>query len=184
VLSLVLLVIALAGGNTVAAQNHSFPREHQIKAAFLYNFARFIDWPASAFADDSTKMVVGILGEDPFGEDLDQTIQGKKVGGRGLAIKRFRRLEELEPIQILFISSSEKKHLTHILEALQGMSVLTVSEVDGFAQRGVVINFFLENRKIRFEINVDAAKRAGLRISSKLLRLARVVQEDNSGEAK
>ena len=150
-------------------------REYQIKAAFLYNFVKFVEWPAEAFAETDGTITIGVLGEDPFGAALE-TLQGKTVKGRKLVIKRFKDLQDLQSSHILFISSSEKEHLPQIFETLKDVSALTVGEMAQFAHGGGIINFTRRKNKIRFEINVDAAERAGLKISSKLLRLAKVVK--------
>lgn len=157
------------------------PTEYQIKAAFLYNFAKFVEWPADTFADPHAPIVLGIMGEDPFGSVLDKMVLSKTVNGRGLVIKRLKPGPDLRNCHILFISSSEKKHLAQILESLKGSSVLTVGETDRFVQSGGVVNFILEENKVRFEINVDATARARLKISSKLLALARIIVDERAG---
>jgi hypothetical protein len=170
-------VCVVAGGIPNAQAGSSPPGEYEVKAAFLYNFAKFVEWPAEAFDDADAPLTIGVLGEDPFGDTLEQTVKGKTANGRKLAIRRFHKVRDLQPCHILFISSSEKRHLSEILDRLKGSSVLTVGEVEGFAKRGGVINFFVEDNRIRFEVNVDAAKRAKLKMSSKLLRLARIVRD-------
>ncbi len=182
VLALILVAAcALAGSVPQAGAQSETPTEYQIKAAFLYNFAKFVEWPADAFADPHAPVVVGIVGEDPFGSVLDKIVLGKTVNGRGLMIKRLKPGPDLRKCHILFISSSEKKHLAPILESLQGSSVLTVGETDRFAQSGGAINFILEENKVRFEINSETAARARLKISSKLLALARIVANQPNG---
>jgi len=172
---------ALTGGIPQAAAQSEPPTEYQIKAAFLYNFAKFVEWPTDAFADPRAPIVVGIVGEDPFGSVLDKIVLGKTVNGRVLEIKRLKPGPDLRNCHILFLNSSEKKHLAPILESLQGSSVLTVGETDRFAQSGGVINFIFEENKVRFEINSETAARAGLKISSKLLALARIVANQPNG---
>jgi len=153
--------------------------EYEVKAAFLYNFVKFVEWPDESFSNAT--MIIGILGEDPFGTAID-TIQGKTVKGKKLLIKRFKHIKDIENCHILFISSSEKKHLSRIVEALSGLSILTVGDTEGAAQRGVIINFYIRQKKVRFEINVEAARRAKLKISSKMLKLAKIVHETPSDE--
>ena len=163
------------------AEDYSSPAailEYQIKAAFLYNFAKFVEWPAEKSGDDRRPILAGVIGRDPFGPTLDQTFNGKTVNGRALAIRRVAGLAELKRCHILFISSSEKSRLAEILSALGNASVLTVSEIDQFAELGGMINFTKEENKIRLEINVDIAAQAGIRISSKLLKLVRVVRTE------
>jgi len=170
----VLCVVASPAPNAHATR----PSEYQVKAAFLYNFAKFVEWPAEAFADTSAPIILGVLGQDPFGVVLEQTIQGKTVRGRTLVIRRFERIQDVEVCHVLFVSSSEEKHLARILEGLKGSGVLTVSEMEQFARNGGIIQFIMQENKVRFEINVDAAERAGLKISSKLLKLSRVVTDE------
>jgi hypothetical protein len=152
--------------------------EYQIKAAFLYNFAKFIDWPPTAFPDPSTPVVLCVLGQDPFGPDLEQTITGKTVNNRPFAIQRFAKLQDRESCHILFISSSERDHLSQILASLKDKKTLTVGETPTFLSSGGMINFTLLDNRIRFEINLSAAERAGLKLSSKLLSLATTVKTE------
>jgi hypothetical protein len=149
--------------------------EYQVKAAYLFNFLKFVEWPDDAFPDPLAPIVIGICGADPFGNALPQVIIGKTVQGRDLVIHKYDSSENLHGAHILFISSSEKKRLPAILSALQGSSALTVSDAAGFVDAGGMIQFLKENDRVRFAINVDAASRAKLKMSSKLLSLARVV---------
>jgi hypothetical protein len=164
------LVWLLSVGNGRAQESQ--PTEYQIKAAFLFNFAKFVEWPPAAFAEATSPMVIGVLGENPFGDDLEQTIRGKTINNRPLVIKEFRSPAEATNCHVLFISTSEKQRLPEILKSLHGASVLTVGETDRFTETGGMINFVAEGNKIRFQINEVAAKSAGLKISSKLLSLA------------
>jgi hypothetical protein len=149
------------------------PSEYQLKAAFLYHFAQFVEWPPTAFPDPATPMVIAVLGESPFGEDLEKTISGKSINKHPLEVREIHSATEAtNSCHLLFISSSEKRRLPETLAALRGTSVLTVSETEGFTESGGMINFVLEGTKIRFRINDAAAKSAGLKISSKLLSLA------------
>jgi len=148
------------------------PTEYQIKAAFLFNFARFVEWPKSAFATPTSPLVIGILGEDPFREDLTRTIGNKAVDSHPVVTKEFHSAAEATNCHVLFISTSEKKKLPEILQSLKGSSVLTVGEMDRFIETGGIINFFPEGTKIRFQINKDAAASAGLKVSSKLMSLS------------
>ncbi|HEX2711650.1 MAG TPA: YfiR family protein [Candidatus Acidoferrales bacterium] len=182
VLALILVAAGAGAGSVLRAWAQSEPPpEYQIKAAFLYNFAKFVEWPADAFADPHAPLVLGIVGEDPFGSVLDKLVLDKTVNGRGLLIKRLKHGPDLRNCHILFVSSSERKRVAQILESLQGASVLTVGETQRFAQSGGVIDFILEENKVRFEINSDAAARARLNISSKLLALARIVTDQLHG---
>lgn len=174
-------------------------REYQIKAAFLFNFIKFVNWPKEKMADANEPIIIGIIGKDPFGDTLDP-IKNKKVKGKKLVIKRFKGFEELkknsgkdEPefgrkiqalrkCHLLFVCSSEKENFEEIIEILEGSSVLTVEETAGFLKAGGIVNFLMEDKKVRFEINITAAEQAKLKIRSKLLRLAkRVVEEKPAG---
>jgi len=162
------LCLAVCGARAQDPQ----PTEYQIKAAFLFNFAKFVEWPPKAFAEAPAPIVIGILGDNPFRDDLARTIRGKAIDDHPLVIKEYRSPAEATNCHILFISASEKKRLLEILEALKGAKVLTVSETDRFTENGGMINFFLDGTKIRFQINKDAVTSAGLQISSKLMSLA------------
>jgi uncharacterized protein DUF4154 len=165
-----LLWLPLGGGSGGAQEFR--PTEYQIKAAFLFNFAKFVQWPPQAFAAGTSPLVIGILGENPFHDDLARTIQGKTVDEHPVVIKEFLSPAQATNCHVLFISTSEKTRLPEIIQSLKGASVLTVGEMDRFTETGGMINFILEGTKIRFQINKDAAARAGLKISSKLMNLA------------
>ncbi len=172
---------ALAYGTYSASAQAEPPSEYQVKAAFLYSFARFVEWPADAFIHPQAPIVLGIVGQDPFGFALDGMVFGKTVNGRGFMVKRLEIGPELRGCHILFISSSEKKNLAYIFESLKGSSVLTVGETDRFVQSGGAIQLLLQDNKVRFEINVGAAALARLKVSSKLLVLARSVVDQRGG---
>jgi hypothetical protein len=148
------------------------PAAYEVEAAFLYNFARYVEWPEAV---DDGPLVVGVLGEDPFGDVLDRTFAGKTVRNRPFKIRRLARVEDAARIQILFISQSEEGRLDAVLQTLRGAPVLTVSDIRDFATRGGIIGLRIEERKVRFDIDPDRASRAGLKLSSQLLKLARVV---------
>jgi len=149
-----------------------------VKAAFLLNFARFVEWPASAHSSETSPIHVGVLGEDPFGETLERTFAGRTAQGRSLAVLRSGDPKDLASCHIVFIRTTRKDKPAALLEPFRERPVLTVGEAEGFARAGGILNFYLEERKVRFEINPEAAKRAGLKISSKLLQLARLVREE------
>ncbi|HTR41116.1 MAG TPA: YfiR family protein [Pseudomonadales bacterium] len=152
---------------------HAQPTEYQIKAAFIYNFARFVEWPAEAFASTNSPMVIGVLGKNVFEDSLQRTINGKVIKGHPLQFKAFNSPEEATNCHVLFISTSEKNRMPKILAQLQGTSILTVTEnTDTFTASGGMINLVIVEDKVRFQINNDAAKKSGLIISSKLLSLA------------
>jgi len=150
-------------------------REYEIKAAYLYNFINYIEWPENAFPAPGGTIVVGVVGESPFGAAL-QVLNGKQIKGRTVTLKQIEDVKDLDQCQIVFINSSEKARLPELLGKLKESRVLTVSEIEGFAQDGGIINFISEHNKVRFEINPDAARRLGLNISSELLKLAKVVK--------
>ena len=167
-----LLSLCFSGSlsSTVQAQSSG---EYQVKAAFLYNFAKFVDWPGDSFGNSNAPLVIGVIGDDPFGGALDQAINGKTINGRTLVVRRLRWGQDLRSCHILFISSSERQRLPQIIQSLRGASVLTVGDMGQFNQQGGIINFILEANKVRFEINSRAADQARLKISSKLLSLAK-----------
>jgi len=150
-------------------------KEYQVKAGFLYNFAHFTEWPTNAFPDNNSPLVIGVLGNDPFASDLDELVRGEKVNNRPLVVQRYQQVEEIKTCHILFVSQSEARRLDRILASLKNRSILTVGDVEGFAKQGGVIRFITEKNKIRFRINVEAARASHLTISSKLLRAADII---------
>ena len=166
-----LLVAALIGliFNGLAQEK---PSEYEVKAAFLFNFAKFVEWPPDAFADTNSPITIGILGENVFGKSLEKIINDRKVNNRGFQFRNFDSAIEATNCQILFISSSKKADFPKIIGALHNASILTVGETDGFLKAGGMINFLFEGNNVRFQISDQAAKKARLKISSKLLSLA------------
>ncbi len=150
--------------------------EYQLKAVFLFNFVQFVDWPPSATQDSQPSLLIGILGDDPFGTFLDETVRGERLGARSIQVRRYRRIADIEECNILFISRSENERVAEILSAVKNRPVLTVSDGDGFASQGGIIQFFTDKNRILIRINLDAAQAANLTISSKLLRVAEVVR--------
>jgi hypothetical protein len=154
--------------------------EYLIKAGFIYNFAKFVEWPPATFAQPDSPIVIGVLGTDPFGNVLDRIVEDKKIGARGFVVRRYKwgkDLKDLKDCKILFVSGSEKAHIDEILLSVKGLPILTVGETPGFAERGGVIRFTLEDNRVRFEVNVDAAHQAELNISSRLLTLAKIIPQ-------
>jgi hypothetical protein len=172
----VLLIFVLAGADLRAQAVPS--REYQIKAVFLFNFAQFVDWPPAAFADAQAPLVIGVLGEDPFGAYLDETVKGEKIGRRPLVVRRYQHVEDIGTCHVLFISGSEAGRIEDIVGRLKDRSTLTVSDVGSAGHQGVMIRFLNENNHLRLRINLQAAKLAGLTISSKLLRPAEIVTSE------
>lgn len=163
------LFISLGGAAPVAAQEAS---ASQVKAAFLYNFTKFVEWPSSAFIVNPDTITLGILEREPLAPALE-ALQGKEVQGRKLVVKRCRHHEELKKCQIFFASAAGNPGLVEIMAALKGLPILTVTdEVDDFARLGGMINLTRLDDKIRFHIDVNNAERSGLQISSQLLKLA------------
>jgi len=148
---------------------------HQVQAAFLFNFAKFVTWPDDAFQRSENSLIIGVLGEDPFGAVLEETIRDKTVMGKKLAVKRFVRIQDAVNSHILFLSSSEESHLPQILKWLERATVLTVSDMEEFAERGGMVAFTVEDQKVRFNVNVGAVERVGLKMGSQLLKLAKIV---------
>jgi hypothetical protein len=167
-----LISLLVSGLATSAAETSP---EYQVKAVFLFNFAQFVEWPPQSYEDPAAPFVIGVLGTDPFGPALEGAVRGETLNGRSFVIERYRSVTEIRHCQILFISRSEAAHIGEISAALSGHSILTVSDIEDPAQRGVMIRFVAENNRIRLRINADAAKAAGLSISSKLLRPAELV---------
>lgn len=168
---LALALLAPPGAGAAVPAPAALP-EYQIKAVFLFNFAQFVTWPAEAFHDAEAPLVIGVLGTDPFGRQLEDAVRGEKIGPRALVVRHFSRVDEITECHILFISSSEAGHLQNVLARLKGRSLLTVGDVADFNRAGGMVRFITENHKIRLRINVAAAKGAALIISSKLLRPA------------
>lgn len=154
---------------------NSAPGEYQVKAVFLFNFAQFVTWPPTAFADPQAPLCIGVIGDDPFGPLLDDVVRGETVQQRPLIVRRIQSPAEISSCHVLFVSRSESARLDDIVRTAQAYAVLTVGEDDYFAVRGGMIRFVLERNKIRFRINAGAAKAAGLVISSNLLRSATIV---------
>ena len=173
-------LIVLIGVTSFSADARTAPpvAEYQVKAAYLFNFGQFVEWPAQAYDSPSAPFVIGVVGEDPFGNTLDKVIAGESLGGRPLVVRRFRNIEDISACNILFIGRSEAGRLDQTLKAMKGRSVLTVTDITGAERRGAIIVLVNDNNRIRMRINVAAAKASNLVISSKLLRPAEVVGND------
>jgi hypothetical protein len=157
--------------------------EYEVKSALIYNFARFIDWPPAALGEPEAPLIIGVIGNDAFGSLLDATMLSKTISGRPVEVRQFESLPDLKSCHILFVGVSEKKQVRRILQSIGRAPILTVGDGEEFAGLGGVIGFLLDGRRVRFEINLDAAERAGLQVSSKLLRLAKV-RRDTSQQAR
>jgi len=173
------LLALLVAGQRVAAQGVR-ASEYQVKAVFLFNFAQFVDWPAEAFPASDTPLVICVLGNDPFGGALDQTVRDERRGGRPFLVRRHRSVDEIKTCHILFISRSEGDRPQAILAGLKQRPILTVSDADRFAERGGMIRFVTDRNRIRIQLNLAATEAAHLTISSKLLRVAEIITRPGS----
>ena len=153
--------------------------EYQLKAAFLLNFAKFIEWPPDAIPGNMTPLAICVFKYDPFGSALEEILRGKNINDRALVARRVKDLQELRSCQVLFVSAKEDKSLPDILSSARGSSLLVVGESEDFAQRGGGIQFVLEANKLRFAVNVDALQRARLSVSAKLLTMAKIVHDSD-----
>lgn len=178
----ILLCSSLAVGANAQSSDSAASSEYLIKAGFIYNFAQLVQWPNGSFTQADSPIVIGILGTDPFGESIDRVFQNKKLEGRSLVVKRLKRGSSFKDCNILFVSSSEAAHLDEVLQNTKGMPILTIGEMPGFATRGGIINLTLEGNRVRFEVNIEAAKQANLNISSRLLALAKIVPQAGDGK--
>ena len=149
-------------------------REFQVEAVFLFNFTQFVEWPASAFADAHMPLAICVVGEDPFGTFLDETVRGETAAGRPLIVRRSASIEDAGTCHVLFISRSESPRLAAILDRIKDRNMLTVSDAEDFGRRGGMVRFLVEDRHVKLRINLQASKAAGLTISSKLLRIAEI----------
>ena len=176
-IALCLLCIGVALPARAQGSDSPASSEYLIKAGFIYNFAKLTEWPAPSFPQPNSPIVIGILGTDPFQGMLDQVLRGKQVNGREFVVKHLKWEDDVRSCNILFVSSSENAHLDQLFRLIKGLPILTIGDTPGFAERGGIINFVLEDDKVRFHIDVDAAKQADINISSRLLALAKIVPE-------
>lgn len=174
-----LVCLGLIAAAPSHAQNtdSSDSSEYLIKAGFTYNFAKLMEWPSGAFAQADSPIVICVLGTDPFNGTLDQVLKGKQANGRAFEVKHLKWGAEMKGCNILFVSDSETAHLDELFHSIKGLPILTIGETPGFAQHGGIINFVVEDNRVRFEIDVDAAKQANISISSRLLSLATIVHQ-------
>jgi hypothetical protein len=155
-------------------------REYQVKAVFLYNFCQFVEWPEKAFAHADDPFIIGILGENPFDNYLEETVKGEKANGHSLEVKHFQTVNQISQCHILFINLDGKDELKKVLAALESRNILTVGEIANFTKQGGIVRFFTEDNRTRIRINLDAAKKAELTINSKLLKVADVVNSQTN----
>jgi hypothetical protein len=177
-----LFVVVIAVGTLFSASGlpaqKSKPQEYEVKATYLYNFARFVEWPATAAAAKSDSFAICVLGQDPFGPAVDAIVAGEIIDAKPVLVKRFLKAQDAVICRVLYISSSEENRLKEVLAALDKSGVLTVSDIPEFSQRGGMIQFVQESNKIRFEVNLASAVAAGLTLSSELLKVAVTVRSN------
>jgi hypothetical protein len=175
------VVCALLAALNLQAQELK-PSEYQVKATYLYNFARFTEWPANGAGVDNNSFAVCVLGRDPFGPILDTILAGEAIDGKQMVHRRISAVADAGTCRILFISSSEESRLKETLAVLERKSVLTVSDIPDFSVRGGMIQFVVERDKVRFEVNLQTAGEAGLTLSSELLKVAISIKNSQPGE--
>lgn len=164
-------VCAILGGLLPLARCQEIQApEHKVKAAFLYNFAKLVEWPTNVFASDTTPVLLGVLGKDPFDQALDEIVAGRTVQNRPVRVVRFTSVEQITNCQVLYISESERRKLDSIFDALRGRPILTVGDMKGFESRGM-ITLVKSNASINLRINLEATRQARLQLSSRLIRL-------------
>lgn len=181
----VFVALLLATGPWEAPPVSADERSHsedEVKAAYLYNFAKFVEWPKEKLPGKDTAIVVGLVCGDAFAEVFGDTVKGKTAKGRAIKLRRAKDVRDLADCHVVFIGASENVRMAEVRAAFKGRSVLTVGEQDGFAARGGMVNLTKEKNKVRFEINPDAAKRASLKMSSQLLKLAKIVRRPGDEE--
>lgn len=178
-----LVACALAGVLAPSLHAHSdagavsASDEYKVKAAFLYNFARYVRWPAEAFGGESAPLSVAVFGDDPFGPALDDALAGKQIGERRLVVERISGLDKLRPVHLLFVPDTAAKDFGAIVEHYAGTSTLIVGDSLQFVESSAAIGFYIEQKKVRFAINTAVLKRCNLEVSSQLLKLAKIVGE-------
>lgn len=172
--SAIVLAVALAGAADL--RSPVLPTDYEVKAAFLYNFTRFVRWPEESLA--GPRFVLAIVGDDPFGDVIDRAFLGKTVLGRAVEIRRARALRDAAGAQMVFVGASERSRLPEILAALKGGSVLTVGDMDRFADGGGMVGFRMKDSTVRFELNLRELRQARLEMSSQIIRLAQRVIAD------
>jgi hypothetical protein len=177
----VLVMLAFATSVGASAPSSQNALEYQVKAAYLGNFAQLVEWPATAFSHADEPFRVCVFGNDPFGQTLDRTLEGDRVAGHPIVVQRIKEEGPLTGCRILFVPAQQMAQAAKLLQAVRRRPVLTVGESPQFLERGGAINLVVEGGRVRFDVNLDGAAPAGLKIGSKLLRVARSVQGKGSG---
>ncbi len=173
-----LLLLPVPAREKTQAQAQAEDLEYHVKAAFLYKFSLFVEWPAESFTAEDSPIEIGVLGDDPFGEILEKTVEEKTAQGRPFVIRRSRTIEELAGAHILFISSSEQPRIEKIIEATRGKPVVAVGDTEDFAESGGLLSFVITDNKVRLKMNLTTAEASPLKISSKLKRICIPVKEE------
>ena len=173
-LALALLCLVSTHGRAQEAPPDALP-EYVLKAGFLYNFAKYVEWPAEAFASPEAPISIGVVGSDPFGPDLERTLRDRTVNNRRFEVRRYPGFETLEPVHILFVPQTERARVARILERVERLPVLTVGEDEQFPQGGGVVAILIRDSRPRLHINAAAAEQQRLAIAPKLLRIATIV---------
>lgn len=172
--TLLAALIGMTCGSPSFAQG---PTEHQVKAAFVFNFTKFVEWPAPAFRSSPNTINICLIGEDLFGKVLDETVKGQIVGGRGFAVRRLTQIPRDDSCQVAFLGGMDKRSAEQILAPIKSLPILTVVDNEDSGDPGAMIGFVVDDNKVRFNVNLDIAERAGVKLSSKLLKLAKQVRE-------
>jgi hypothetical protein len=182
-LFLILALAALVPGRAPSAAEPEWSPafEYQVKIGFVYNFTKFVEWPSQSFPDPGTPLTIGVLGSDPLGDALEQTLHGRTVNGRPVVVRHLRRADEIGGLHVLFVSPSLGAEVPRVLQTVRASPILTIGDMQRFNDLGGIINFKIEDHRVRFDINIDAARRAGLRLSSQLLSVATVVHDPEPG---
>lgn len=166
-------LLSISNLSFVSAQK-SPTAEYQVKAVFLYNFTQFVEWPPTAFASKESPLIIGVLGDNPFGTFLEETVSGEKVNGHPLAVQYYKTPEDIKTCHLLFINISEKNKQEEIALTLKGKNILTVTNNSDLVKQEEAIRFFIKSNKIQFQINPEVAKESNLLMSSKLLNIAKI----------
>lgn len=172
VVMLCLAAMAFAPRPAASAPDDATALEQRVKAAFLYKFAGYVEWPETAFASADMPVTIGVIGDDALASELVQLAMGRTVDGRPVSVRRLTAADALSGLHILFVASAERAHLAQFARSLQAQPALVVSESDGALNQGSTINFVISNGRVRFEISLDNAEKQGIRLSSRLLTVA------------
>jgi hypothetical protein len=173
---LLMTLLCLAGSHTALGADAPSAKEYRVKAAFIYNFMKFVEWPPKRFEHTNSPLIIAVAGKSPMFDTLAEAVKGRKINGRDLVLKQVTTPEAARSAHALFVDAAQGEQWNESLRGLSGSSVLTVGESEAFGKHGGMINFLLEGDKVRFEIDLDSADRDGLQISAQLLKLARTVR--------